>query len=275
MISQDTLSLEILISTMKRSNLDFLKPMFPKDFGNYNILIINQTEKGQELTSKYDNIRVLNSYEKGLSKSRNLALKNAKGNICLLADDDIKYVENFDNIIKKAFKSNKNFDVITFMMSDFEGNLAKKYNLPKLHTYKSLVKANSVTIAFKRKPILNTKIVFDTNFGLGSTFEIAEEFIWLRSLFKTKIKIGFIAKVIVQHSYESSGRFGGDDRIIAARSALFYKYSKRFAHIKLIRYLFLMLKTQQIKTKDVFKKYRTGHKGINLYKAILQSKKSK
>ena len=148
MISQDTLSLEILISTMKRSNLDFLKPMFPKDFTNYNILIINQTEKGQELTSKYDNIRVLNSYEKGLSKSRNLALKNAKGDICLLADDDIKYVENFDNIIKNAFNTNKNFDVLTFMMSDFEGKLAKKYNLQKQHNYKSLVKANSVTIAF-------------------------------------------------------------------------------------------------------------------------------
>ena len=273
MISQDKLSLEILISTMKRSNLDFLKPMFPKDFGNYNILIINQTEKGQELTSKYDNIRVVNSYEKGLSKSRNLALKNTKGDICLIADDDIKYVENFDNIIKNAFNTNKNFDVLTFMMSDFEGKLAKKYNLPKQHNYKSLVKANSVTIAFKNHKVTEAKIKFDTNFGLGSTFQIAEEFIWLRSLYKANFKIGFIPKIIVQHPYESSGRFGGDDRIIAARSALFYKYSKRLAHLKLIRYIYITLKRQQIKPKDFLKKYRVGHKAINHYKAILQSKK--
>ena len=273
MISQDTLSLEILISTMKRSNLDFLKPMFPKDFTNYNILIINQTEKGQELTSKYDNIRVLNSYEKGLSKSRNLALKNAKGDICLLADDDIKYVENFDNIIKNAFNKNKNFDVLTFMMSDFEGKLAKKYNLQKQHNYKSLVKANSVTIAFKNHKVIETKIKFDTNFGLGSIFEIAEEFIWLRSLYKANLKIGFIPKVIVQHPYESSGRFGGSDRVIAARAALFYKYSKRFAYLKLIRYLILMLKKQQIKPNEFVKKHRIGYNAINYYKIILQSKK--
>ncbi|WP_336128390.1 glycosyltransferase family 2 protein [Mesoflavibacter sp. CH_XMU1422-2] len=273
MISQDTLSLEILISTMKRSNLDFLKPMFPKDFGNYNILIINQTEKGQELTSKYDNIRVVNSYEKGLSKSRNLALKNTKADICLIADDDIKYVENFDNIIKNAFNTNKNFDVLTFMMSDFEGKLAKKYNLQKQHNYKSLVKANSVTIAFKNHKVIETKIKFDTNFGLGSIFEIAEEFIWLRSLYKANLKIGFIPKVIVQHPYESSGRFGGSDRVIAARAALFYKYSKRFAYLKLIRYLILMLKKQQIKPNEFVKKHRIGYNAINYYKIILQSKK--
>lgn len=275
MISQDNLRLEILVSTMKQSNLDFLKSIFPKDFTNYNILIINQTEKGAELTSEYDNIRVVNSYEKGLSNSRNLALKKANGDICLLADDDIKYVENFDNIIKNAFKANKNFDVLTFMMSDFEGKLAKIYNLPKQHTYKSLVKANSVTIAFRKEKVFDTKIKFDTNFGLGSTFEIAEEFIWLRSLYTANLKIGFIPKVIVQHPYESSGRFGGSDRIVAARSALFYKYSKNFAHLKLIRYLFLLLKAQQIKLKDVLKKYLVGKNAIEQYKAIIKSKKVK
>ena len=48
-------------------------------------------------------------------------------------------------------------------MSDFEGKLAKKYNLQKQHNYKSLVKANSVTIAFKNHKVIETKIKFDTN----------------------------------------------------------------------------------------------------------------
>ena len=33
------------------------------------------------------------------------------------------------------------------MMSDFEGKLAKKYNLQKQHNYKSLVKQNQTTVA--------------------------------------------------------------------------------------------------------------------------------
>lgn len=265
--------LEILLSTKDQTILEFLTPIFSKiSTINFTVLVINQTQKGQELTSNLNHVKIINTYTKGLSVSRNLALKHATGDICLLADDDIKYVDGFSDIILNAFKNNPNFDVLTFMMSDFKGNLSKVYNIPKQHNYKTLVKANSVTIAFKRQQILDTKVTFDINFGLGSTFEIAEEFIWLRSLYKSKLLIGFVPKLIVQHPFESTGRFGGKDKIVRARAALFYKYSKQFAHLKLMRYLYLMLKTQQIQLKDVLKKYRIGSAAIQQYKTMLNSK---
>ena len=72
---------------------------------DYRILIINQTTKDNLLESELTNVRVINSFEKGLSKSRNLAIRNAMGDICLIADDDITY--------KKGFKK----DIITESMS--------------------------------------------------------------------------------------------------------------------------------------------------------------
>ena len=67
--------IEILISTMNRDSLDFLIPMFSySHFSNFSILIINQTQSERILTSAYSNVRVINSFEKGLSKRRNLAL---------------------------------------------------------------------------------------------------------------------------------------------------------------------------------------------------------
>ena len=49
----------------------------------------------KKASSDFENIRVINSFEIGLSKSRNLAIKNALGDICIIADDDIEYVEDF------------------------------------------------------------------------------------------------------------------------------------------------------------------------------------
>ena len=60
---------------MNRDNPDFLLPMFPfAHFSDFNILIVNQTVPGKELASGYPNVRVLNVFERGLSRSRNLAM---------------------------------------------------------------------------------------------------------------------------------------------------------------------------------------------------------
>ena len=68
---------EILIATKDRSNLDFLLPMFPfEHFSNFNILIVNQS-KNEVLSSDFDNVKVVNTTEKGLSKSRNKEIANA------------------------------------------------------------------------------------------------------------------------------------------------------------------------------------------------------
>jgi len=82
-------TVEIIVATMNRDSLDFLIPMFPfASLADFSILIINQTHANAILTSDFSNIKVINSFEKGLSKSRNLGLKNAQGEILILADDD-------------------------------------------------------------------------------------------------------------------------------------------------------------------------------------------
>ena len=84
------LQIEILISTMHRENLDFLKPMFQfNDINDFHLLIVNQTDKGKELKSGNPKVKVINMYEYGVPKSRILAIQEASQNICLMADDDI------------------------------------------------------------------------------------------------------------------------------------------------------------------------------------------
>ena len=87
-------NLEILISTTKKNNLDFIENIFFENpQHNFPIIIVNQAGKIKNSNNK--NIKIINTETKGLSKSRNMAIKNSSKKFCLLADDDIIYKNGF------------------------------------------------------------------------------------------------------------------------------------------------------------------------------------
>ncbi|WP_338356707.1 glycosyltransferase family A protein [Yeosuana marina] len=262
---------EILLSTMNRTSLSFLQDMFPKDdFKNYSILIINQTSKDKQLKSDSPNVRVINSFEKGLSKSRNLAIKNGEGTICLIADDDVKYKTHFKKIILEAFKKHHKADILTFQIVNKKGELYNKFPNIIKHNKNTVSTVNSVAIALKRKKIIENNSFFNENFGLGSAFETADEYVFLRSALRKGLKLFFEPKVILMHPNYSSGRAVANDKIIYARSAVFYKYNGLITYLKLGWHLFLLIKNKELKSAHFFKKYQQGLKGINDYKSLLK-----
>jgi glycosyltransferase involved in cell wall biosynthesis len=273
-VNNKNISLEILISTKDRDNLDFLNNIFV----NYNahsipILIINQTQNLNFSCPHSDNINLINVNQIGLSKSRNLAIENAKADICLLADDDIVYENNFESIILNAFNLNPSADIITFKMNDFKGNSFKDYPIIKKHNKKSLSFVNSVVIAFRRNSIISNKVFFDENFGLGSTFQTADEYVFLRNALNLNLNIVFHNEVILSHPVDSSGKDVASDRILFAKGALFYKYYNILSFLKLIHYLYLMLKFKYISLGQVINKYLIGVKGIIKYIKVNNEKK--
>ena len=273
-VNNKNISLEILISTKDRDNLDFLNNIFVNNNAHSNpILIINQTQNLNFSCPHSDNINLINVNEIGLSKSRNLAIENAKADICLLADDDIVYENNFCSIVLNAFNINPSADIITFKMSDLNGNSFKDYPVVINHNKKSLSFVNSVVIAFRRNSIISNKVFFDENFGLGSTFQTADEYVFLRNAMSLNLNIVFHNEVILSHPIDSSGKDVASDRILFAKGALFYKYYNILSFLKLIHYLYLMFKFKYISLGQVINKYLIGVKGIIKYIKLNNEKK--
>lgn len=265
--------LEILISTKDRTNLDFLLLMFPfTSFSNFNILIINQS-KNCVLASKYETVRVINSTEVGLSKSRNVATNNATKNICLIADDDVVYFENFDKEIINAFNSLHNPAIVTFNHQRI--GLDKPKNQSRIgykHTIKSILEVCSIEIAFQNFEILKNKIYFDEYFGLGAYFEIAEENLFLRKALKQKVDAYYNPAVIVAHPLLSSGNLEGNDKITFARAAFFYKNKGIYGYFELFKYLFFLLRKGNINKSEFIAKYKVGLSGIKKYKELEENR---
>ncbi len=265
--------LEILIATKNRTNLDFLAPMFPfEHFSKFNILVINQSNSNN-LISDFETVRVMNVGEKGLSKSRNLAIKNASKKICLIADDDVVYFSNFDHEIISAFNQNPNASIITFNHQRIGKN--EPHNKSKkvyTHSKKTIENVCSIEIAFQLKDIAANNIWFDENFGLGSYFETAEEYLFLGDAIELNLSVLFSPSVIVSHPLLSSGENQGDDKILFARAALFYKTKTNLAYIWVLKYVFFLVRNGYINWNECWRKYKIGLLGIQKYKELVKLK---
>lgn len=267
--------LEILIATKNRDSFDFLACMFPfKHFSKYNLLIINQSNE-KKLISNYETVRVININEKGLSKSRNLAIINASKKICLIADDDVVYCSSFDQDILSTFNKNPIASIITF--NHQRVGKEKPQNVSKeafCHSSKTIENVCSIEIAFQLNDIKANAIFFDENFGLGSYFETAEEFLFLSNALRMNLKVLYSPFVIVYHPLLSSGEKQGADKILYARAALFYKTKTNLAYIWLFKYVFFLFRQEYIRWDECIRKYKIGLSGIRQYKELAKNKKN-
>ena len=258
-------TLQILIATMYRDNLDFLEQMFPHGFAHLHLIIVNQTVKNKIISADFEQIKVVNSFERGLSKSRNLALKNATKPLCLITDDDVVFLKDFDTKITNAFSKNSQETVITFQTKTPKGKLF--WNYPKkCQKHKYLNKILSHEIVFKREAIQQVGITFDEQFGLGAAFEDSENFIFLHEV-KDKLQMPYFCnETVAMHSEQTSSDAIASNRHIYARAALNYKFKKNKVYLWLIKLLFFLWRTKRIKFNEITDKWHVAIQGIEAYK---------
>ncbi|HET8838719.1 MAG TPA: glycosyltransferase [Flavobacteriaceae bacterium] len=267
-------SLEILISTMNRTDLRFLKPMFPnRELSEFNFLIINQTQPDRILETNFPNIRVINSFEYGLSKSRNLALKNSIADVALIADDDVVYSPKFDKIILKAFQKYQAASLITFQMKCPNNQHQKKYihQERKLTTLLRQPKPSSIEMAFRPDDLRKNDLYFNENFGLGAEFPSGEESLLMLEMLRKNLEIYHIPSIIVEHAGESTGSQKGSEKSIWALSGLKYlEYGNR-SKLWLLKFVFSLVQKKIISLSKAIWAYKIGTKAITRSKEIFKN----
>ena len=149
---------EVLLSSMNICNTDELYKQVEKMNINTDCLIINQVRNDKGLNFENKKIRLLTYNEKGLSKSRNRAIENSKGEICIIADDDIRYVDNYEKIIINAYKEHNDCDIIAFYVENAKPeDVLREGKVDFLHTFKLC----SVQLTFNSQKVIKNDIRFD------------------------------------------------------------------------------------------------------------------
>ena len=255
--------IEILISTMNQTSLDFLFPIFSsKHFSNYNILIINQSTT-TILSSEFPSVRVINTSDSGLSKSRNLAIENAVGKILIIADDDVIYQHDFIEKIITGYNKFNKATIINFCAIKEKGVSLKKY--PKesklaLNAFE-VFNISSVEMTIHKEKLDLAGIRFDENFGLGSNFELGEEAVFLFDLKHKSQQISFENQVIVKHEgLTSSNKIDILHKYYIYGAILKRGLIKNYAFWLMIK-LFFDVKQKKLKISSFFKAVSNANKG--------------
>lgn len=105
------MSVEILISCMYQNDFSIVK----KSNIQSDAIIVNQTNIDKVEIKEYDFgiVKMISTTERGLSKSRNMALKNSTADFCVICDDDEVLTDNYVEMVEEAYNQT-NADVIVF-----------------------------------------------------------------------------------------------------------------------------------------------------------------
>lgn len=200
--------IEVLISAMHQTNFDLIE----KINIHSDALIINQCDRYNFSEKKMGQniIRMISNTNRGLSRSRNEALLNATGDICILCDDDVRYKDNYVQIIKDAFNELADADIIIFdtIRYNYSGTKKRKA-LNKIRRAPRNKYYGSVRMAFKLKSFYKNNIWFNVNFGAGSIFSAGEESLMLKEARKKGLKIYEYPAIIATVDHSDSSWFTG------------------------------------------------------------------
>ena len=140
----------LLMSVMHQDNFDIAYKTGIKS----DLLIVNQCDRNDYTEINVEGYlwRMISTTERGLSKSRNMALKNARGDVCLFCDDDETMVTDYANIILNAFSKLDDATGVVFNLDRIN------YTQLLLHHLILIIKLLYSKQILKEKMALNLKL---------------------------------------------------------------------------------------------------------------------
>ncbi len=254
--------IEVLLSVMKTKNEEEYKKILQRNNIKSNVIAINQVEKETDIFNiKNGRQKILSYKEKGASRSRNRLIENAQGDICIFADDDTKYVENYEKIIKTEFQNKPYADVIIFHI---ENEYKKREKIKKIGNKKlnilDIMKVRTSEIALTKNAIEKIRkmnIKFDCNFGPEGTFKKGEETVFIYTLLKKEFEIYSVKKKIGSvYDTQSTWFTGYNKKYLYDQGAIFYKINPKWYKFFNLQY--------------VIRKYFQYRKNVNIHNAYKQ-----
>ena len=259
--------LEVLMSVMHQSDFSLAyKSNIQSD-----LLIINQCDR-----DGYDEIeengclwRMISTTERGLSKSRNMAINNARGDICLLCDDDETFFDGYKEGILSAYKEIGDADSVVFNINRINYAMKKTYykissirRVPKYRGY------GSPMLSFRLNKILENNILMNTTFGSGSQWGGGEEILFEQEIQEKGLKMYEHPYTIATIDYASGASWfnGYDEKYFYNLGAFIgFQFKNKFV-LRKLRMLLTCYRLRREKTLSFIQKMKWMRIGMRQFK---------
>lgn len=262
------MTFELAVSTMQKNHDEVLE-MLNRENIKCDCIVINQCDQDnfEEIQNEDRLIRILYTMERGLSKSRNMALRNAKADILAIGDDDLFYYEGFEKTVIDFYEQNEIADVVLFNIDTYEKEFPNNSFKVK---FKNLGSFISMQYTFRISSVKEKRIYFNEYFGTGSKyFKSGEENIFLSDCYKHKLSICYCNNKILKRQEMLSSWFNGynDSKFIFDRGGIFYAISPLLSCFLILR--FALRKRKLLKPFSVMEAIKLMLQGRKEYIGLL------
>ena len=144
----------------------------------------------------------------GLSRSRNAALDGARGEIVLVADDDVTHLPGAFDAIRAFFAENPGLSLLAGQSFTPDGRPRKRF-APRRRSLRRWNSGgiSSHELAFRRAPVRAAGVRFDETFGAGAGTPafLGEEYIFVADCLAAGLRGAYVPLPVSVHPPDSSG----------------------------------------------------------------------
>ncbi len=182
-------------------------------------VIVNQCDREDDRIENVGGhrIRIAERRERGLSRSRNLALTLASDDICIFCDNDVRYLDGAFDTIEQGFLRYPTAGIICFFIERPERGVPVRKD-ENIMSDVDRFRIFSPEIAVSRSNIGDLRL--DEDFGAGAKYRMGEENIFLFEAKRRGIESIYVPEKIAKTLPNKSSWFTGyDERFFFDRGA--------------------------------------------------------
>lgn len=224
------MKIEVLVATMNQNDHSLLDKMNIKT----DAIIGNQCNRNEIEDFLYNscNIKWLSFNERGVGLNRNNTLMRARADICVLADDDEVFYDDYEKIIASAFDKLPQADILIFNIDEITSKRYKNTKIKKINRF-NFGRYGAVRLAFKREIVSLNNIFFNLNFGGGTKYSCGEDTLFLKECLEKKLKIYAVPESFAKLTEERESTWfeGYTDKYFFDKGIIFYYLNRRFCKL--------------------------------------------
>lgn len=196
--------LEILLSCMHQND----DSLILRSGLTGDVVVINQChrEDYREFPTTTGVAHMYSTCQRGLTRSRNMAIEKATADICMLCDDDEHFVSDYEERILRVYRSLPQADVIIFKMVNRPPSFLDC--IMRLR-FPQTMKVSSWQISFRRESLIKAGVQFDELLGAGTGNGAEEELKFLLDCERAGLAIYYVPVAVASVAQEASTWFSG------------------------------------------------------------------
>lgn len=212
---------QVLVAALNADDLNLYKNMHLSS----DAVIVNQCSDESIHQTELDGRKAtfVHSRDRGVGKSRNLAVRLSDADIIEFADDDMIFVKDHEAIVSEEFSAHPEADLIVFSLESLnpERPLLKIHQFSRIGKRKAM-KYGCARIAVRREKLSDSRILFSEYFGGGAKYGSGEDTIFLTDCLKAGLRLYESPRKVADVRQDTSTWFKGyNEKYYRDKGALF------------------------------------------------------